>query len=66
MPHASRNETFARIGRSYPRIPLTPEHEVAQSTLTRYTGRYAAIAGVVAFLGGLALIGWFLARWVPK
>jgi hypothetical protein len=66
MPHGSRTETFARIGRSYPRIPLPAADEVAPSTLTRYTGRYAAIAGVVAFLGGLALIGWFLARWVPK
>jgi len=66
MPQHSRTETFARIGRSYPRIPLSSEHEVAASPLTRYTGRYAAIAGLVAFLGGLALIGWFLARWVPR
>lgn len=62
MPQHSRTETFARIGRSYPRIPLSSEHEVAESSLTRYTGRFAAIAGVVAFLGGLALLGWLLAR----
>ncbi|HET7365368.1 MAG TPA: hypothetical protein VFJ70_17510 [Burkholderiales bacterium] len=62
MPQHSRPETFARIGRSYPRIVLTPEHEVAESTLTRYAGRYAAIAGVVVLLGGLALLGWLLAR----
>jgi hypothetical protein len=62
MPHASRNETFARIGRSYPRIPLTPADEVAESTLTRYAGRYAAIAGVVVLVAGLALVGWLLAR----
>ncbi len=62
MPHASRHETFARIGRSYPRIPLASEHEVAESTLTRYAGRYAAIAGVVVLVAGLALIGWLLAR----
>ena len=66
MAQPSRTETFARIGRSYPRIPLGSENEVAESTLTRYAGRYAAIAGIVAFLGGLALIGWFLARWLPK
>lgn len=62
MRHASRNETFARIGRSYPRIPIAPEHEVAESALTRYAGRYAAIAGIVAFVAGLAVVGWLLAR----
>jgi hypothetical protein len=62
MPPHSRTETFARIGRSYPRIPLSSEHEVAESSLTRYTGRFAAIAGLVAFLGGLAVLGWLLAR----
>ena len=66
MAHASRNETFARIGRSYPRIPLPAADEVAPSPLTRYAGRYTTIAALVAFLGGLALIGWFLARWVPR
>jgi hypothetical protein len=62
MPQPSRTETFARIGRSYPRIPLAPAHEVAPSTLTRYAGRYAAIAAIVALLGGLALLGWLFAR----
>ena len=62
MPQPPRHETFARIGRSYPRIVLTPEHEVAESTLTRYAGRYAAVAGVIVLLGGLALLGWLLAR----
>ena len=62
MPQPSRTETFARIGRSYPRIPLTSENEVADSTLTRYAGRFAAIAGIVALLGGLAVLGWLLAR----
>ena len=62
MPQHSRTETFARIGRSYPRIPLTPEHPVADSTLTRYAGRYAAIAGIVALLSGLAVLGWLLAH----
>jgi len=62
MAQHSRTETFARIGRSYPRIPLTTEHEVAESTLTRYAGRYAALAGLVALLGGLAVLGWLLAR----
>ncbi len=65
MAQHSRTENFARIGRSYPRIPptsLTSEHEVAESTLTRYAGRYAAIAGLVALLGGLAVLGWLLAR----
>jgi hypothetical protein len=66
MAQHSRTETFARIGRSYPRIQLSSEQELADSALTRYTGRFATIAGVVAFLGGLALIGWFLARWVPR
>jgi hypothetical protein len=60
--HHPRTETFARIGRSYPRIVLTPEHEVVPSTLTRYTGRFAAIAGVVVLLGGLAVLGWLLAH----
>ena len=62
MAQHSRTETFARIGRSYPRIPLSSENEVAESTLTRYAGRYAAIAGIVAFLGALAVLGWLLAR----
>jgi hypothetical protein len=62
MPQPSRTENFARIGRSYPRIPLTSEHEVAESTLTRYAGRYAAIAGVLVLVAGLALVGWLLAR----
>jgi hypothetical protein len=62
MAQHTRTETFARIGRSYPRIPLSSEHEVVESPLTRYTGRYAAIAGIVAFLSGLALLGWLLAR----
>ena len=62
MAQHSRPETFARIGRSYPRIPLSSENEVAESTLTRYTGRYAAIAGVVVLLAGLAVLGWLLAR----
>ena len=62
MAQQPRTENFARIGRSYPRIPLTSEHEVAESTLTRYAGRYAAIAGVLVLLGGLALLGWLLAR----
>ena len=62
MPQHSRTETFARIGRSYPRIPLTPEHQVAESSLTRYAGRYAAIAGIVALLSALAVLGWLLAR----
>ena len=62
MAQHSRTETFARIGRSYPRIPLAPEHEVADSTLTRYAGRHAAIAGVIVLLGGLAVLGWLLAR----
>ena len=62
MPQGSRTETFARIGRSYPRIPIAPASEVAEASLTRYAGRYAAVAGVLAFLGALALIGWLLAR----
>ena len=62
MPQHLRTETFARIGRSYPRIPLTPEHQVAESSLTRHAGRYAAIAGIVALLSGLAVLGWLLAR----
>jgi hypothetical protein len=62
MAQHSRPETFARIGRSYPRIPLPAADEVAESTLTRYTGRYAAIAGVVVLLAGLAVLGWLLAR----
>ena len=62
MRHDSRTATFARIGRSYPRIPLAPANEVAESTLTPYAGRYAAIAGIVALLSGLALLGWVLAR----
>ena len=62
MPQHSRTETFARIGRSYPRIQLPAADEVAESTLTRYTGRYAAIAGVVVLLAGLAVLGWLLAR----
>ena len=36
--------------------------EVVPSTLTRYTGRFAAIAGLVVLLGGLAALGWLLAR----
>jgi hypothetical protein len=62
MQHSQRPETFARIGRSYPRIPLPSENEVAESTLTRYAGRYAAIAGIVALVAGLAVVGWLLAR----
>jgi hypothetical protein len=62
MQHSQRTETFARIGRSYPRIPIAPADEVAQSTLTRYAGRYAAIAGIVALVAGLALLGWLFAR----
>jgi len=62
MPQGSRTETFARIGRSYPRIPIAPASEVAESSLTRHARRYAAVAGVLAFLAALSLIGWLLAR----
>ena len=62
MPQQPRTQNFARIGRSYPRIVLTPEREVAESTLARYAGRFAVVAGVVVLVSGLALIGWLFAR----
>jgi hypothetical protein len=61
MRHDSRTETFARVGRSYPRIVLDPAPEPAAS-VSRLAGRYAVAAGLIGLLAALGLIGWYLAR----
>jgi hypothetical protein len=61
MGRDSRTETFARVGRSYPRIVLDPAPQPAPA-LSRLGGRYAVTLGVLAFLGALGLLGWLLAR----
>ena len=62
MRHDSRTETFARVGRSYPRIVLDPAPAPAPSSFSRLAGRFAVGAGLVGLVAALGLIGWFLAR----
>ena len=61
MRHDSRTETFARVGRSYPRIVLDPAPEQEPSSASG-AARYLLGAGLVGLLAALGLIGWFLAR----
>jgi hypothetical protein len=62
MRHDSRTETFARVGRSYPRIVLDPAPEPSQPLASGHAGRYLLGAGLVGLLAALGLIGWLLAR----
>ena len=41
---------------------LVPEYDFRGGLRGKYAGRYAAIAGIVALLSGLAVLGWLLAR----
>jgi hypothetical protein len=53
-----RFSTVARIGRSYPR----PRMSDAVVHARRVPRRYRVIAGLIAVLSALGLIGWLLAR----
>jgi hypothetical protein len=55
---ASRH-SVTRIGRSYPRIQPGPD---AASQPAGRRRRYQVMAGLVAVLSALGLIGWLLAR----
>jgi len=56
----SRNSTFARIGRSYPR---PAGREAVDAPLSRGgLGRYGVAGALIALLSALGLIGWLLAR----
>ena len=60
MQGNSRNSTFARIGRTYPR-PVGPDANAAPRSSARLR-RYRVAGALIAFLSALGLIGWFLAR----
>jgi hypothetical protein len=61
MQGDSRTATFARIGRSYPRLPGSGEagRPLAGARVSR---RYWIGAGVVVLGTGLALLAWLLGR----
>lgn len=58
MEGNTRNSTFARIGRSYPR----PAPDNTPAPRRRGLGRYRVTGAVIALLSALGLIGWLLAR----
>jgi hypothetical protein len=58
MPHPHKSNV-ARIGRSYPRA-TAPDPAAARPPGLRR--RYQVMAGLVAVLSALGLIGWLLAR----
>jgi len=55
---AIRPSTVARIGRSYPR--RQPEAEAAHPR--RLARRYRVMAGLLALISALGLVGWLLAK----
>jgi hypothetical protein len=55
----SRNSTFARIGRSYPR---PSGMQGAEPGSQRPLSGYYLAGSLFALLSALGLIGWFLAR----
>ena len=57
MEGNTRNSTFARIGRSYPR-PLN----TTEAPRSRNLRRYRVTGALIALLSALGLIGWLLAR----
>ena len=57
MSNEMRHSTFARIGRSYPRLGVTPEAAEQPAT-----SGYKVAGALIALLSALGLIGWFLAR----
>jgi hypothetical protein len=57
MQGNTRNSTFARIGRSYPRPLGTTE-----APRSRNLRRYRVTGALIAVLSALGLIGWLLAR----
>jgi hypothetical protein len=58
MQGDSRNSTFARVGRSYPR----PSAAEAAPQSARSLRPYRVAGALIAFLSALGLIGWLLAR----
>jgi cytochrome b561 len=65
MEERMRNATFARIGRSYPRAGRAQEPAAPPPPARRLAARYGALAGMVALILALALIGWLLAAHRP-
>jgi hypothetical protein len=61
MQSDSRTATFARIGRSYPRLPAQDEAGRALGG-ARASRRYWIVAGVVGLVAGLGLLGWLIGR----
>lgn len=55
---ANRFASVARVGRTYPRT--TPETQPALPR--RLPRRYRVMAGLLALMSALGLIGWLLAR----
>jgi hypothetical protein len=58
MNGESRNSTFARIGRSYPRPSISGTSAAPRARF----GRYRVAGALIAFLSALGFIGWLLAR----
>ena len=51
-------KTYARVGRSYPRLPP----DVEDAPRRRLRGSYGVVAGLVAVMSALGVIGWLLVR----
>jgi hypothetical protein len=54
-----RPTPVARIGRSYPRLQPETEADVHPRRLAR---RYRIMAGLLALMSALGLVGWLLAK----
>ena len=59
MQGDSRNSTFARVGRSYPRPFPAGSHPAPRSSAAR---RYRITGALIVVFSALGLLGWYLAR----
>ena len=59
MQGDSRNSTFARVGRSYPRPFPADANPVPRSSTAR---RYRVAGALIIVFSALGLLGWLLAR----
>lgn len=59
MQGDSRNSTFARIGRSYPRGAANSDANATARSSAGF-GRYRIAGALIAVLSALGLIGWLL------
>ena len=60
MQGDSRNSTFARVGRSYPR-QANPNPNAAAHPRARFA-RYRVVGALIVVFSALGLLGWLFAR----